>query len=363
MKPAYVHLWLCAALAFESCNSDAWLEEIYVEPQSSFDTDKDVYGVLETVHFTNTGAGSLFTIWPGDKGHCYGTEGDTGFAAGSDGCFAYAYDEPGEYEAVWVASSINAHKEPVAAVSRCNITVVDAYGGLDRFVISNLYRMREYPGTVYYNAVGQKISADSLMCPIIWDAWRKSNVNSMQALQLIEFDLTSPSASFAWYDRGANELRPIKSGISTSRIVNFLENGRPAVQKFVITGHSGRETAFYVAPVLIPAFTAFSINGVKGTIERDLAFYNRYDVSVKLPAGTDPAALVPQFTVMNGDAALLNGDNVTVRLNGRQQESGITAVDFSHGEVTYTITHRMAGETNAALSQISQIKVRVELEK
>ncbi|MDE7442565.1 MAG: hypothetical protein K2M65_00195, partial [Muribaculaceae bacterium] len=319
------------------CDSNSYLEDLYTTPQAAFTTDKTEYAVLETVHFTNTGDGTSFTVWPGNTGHCFGVEGDTGFAAGSDGTFTFAYDEPGEYEAVWVASSINSDKQPVFSVARTKVVITDLNGGLENFVISNLYRMREYAGTVYFNSTGEQISVDSILCPIIWDAWRNAKVNSIQALQLIEFELTSSTATMSWFDKVNNELRPIRSGISTSRIVNFMEDGHPTVQKFVVKTSSGKEKSYYVAPVMIPTFTSFSINGVMGTIERDIAFYDRYNVIVKLPEGTPTSALVPEFTVMNDDPALIDNDNVIVTLDGFRQTSGSSIADLSAGSAVYII--------------------------
>lgn len=350
---------IAATALLTGCSTDSYLEDLHVMPAAAFTTDKTEYSVLETVHFTNSGSGTSFTVWPGNTGHCYGVEGDTGFAAGNDGTFTYSYDEPGEYEAVWVASSINSDKQPVFSIAKARISVIDRNGGLEKFIISNLYRMREYAGTVYFNSAGEKVSSDTLLCPILWDAWRNARVNSIQALQLIEFELTSSTATFGWFDKSTETLRPIRSGISTSRIVNFMDNGKLAVQKFVVTTSSGNETPYYVAPVMIPAFTAFSINGVNGTIERDIAFYDRYNVTVRLPESTDQAALIPEFTVMNNDAALLDGTNVKVSVNGQPQTSGTSIVNFSSGSAIYNIEYRMAGEANLHLVRNTTVTVNI----
>lgn len=348
-----------AALAFSACDSNSYLEELYIAPQAAFTTDKAEYEVLETVHFSNTGEGTSFTVWPGNAGHCYGVDGDTGFAAGSDGTFTYSYDEPGEYEAVWVASSINSDKQPVFSVARATVVVTDTNGGLESFVISNLYRMREYAGTVYFNSAAEPVSPDSLLCPVIWDAWRDAKVNSIMALQLIEFELTSSTSTLSWFDPSTATLRPLRSGISASRIVNFMEEGRLAVQKFVVTTSTGKETPYYVAPVMIPSFTEFSINGAKGTIERDIAFYDHYNVTVTLPESTALNSLVPEFIVMGNDPALVDGDNVSVTLDGAPQTSGASAVDFSSGSAVYTINYRMAGENNPNLCRTAIVTVNI----
>ncbi len=359
MKLFNISILLSGLLLLGACDSNSYLEDLYEEPQASFTTDKTEYSVLETVHFTNTGGGTLFTVWPGNAGHRYGVAGDTGFATGSDGTFAFSYDEPGEYEAVWVASSVNSDKEPVFSIAKAKIVVVDRNNGLESFVISNLYRMREYAGTVYYNSTGEAISSDSIMCPVLWDAWRAAKVNSIQALQLIEFELTSSTATFGWYDPATGDFRQLRSGVSTSRIVNFMKDGKLAVRKFAVVTSSGNEKVYYVAPVMIPAITEFKINGIKASISRDIAFYNRYNVTLTLPASTDLSSLVPEFIAMNNDPNLLDGKNLEIKVGDAVQTSGVTAVDFSGGPVVYTLRYRMAGQTNPNVVQTSEFTVSI----
>ncbi|WP_455585006.1 hypothetical protein [Bacteroides sp.] len=359
MMSKFRYIMFCMTICLMACNGDTYLEDLYIAPEASFSMEKTEYQVLEVVHFSNTGKGTSFVVWPGNTGHCYGVQGDTGFAAGSDGVFSYSYDEPGEYEVVWIASSINGDKDIVFEKTSRKIKVVDNNGGLDKFIISNICKMPEYAGNVYYNSTGEFISSDTILCPILWAAWKDAKVNTIKAKQLITFELTSVTSKMSWYDKSENINREIKSGISTSRIINFIENDKLAIQKFVVETSSGYTKDYYVAPVMIPAFTSFSVGEAKATITRDVSFYNRYDIVITVPEGTDLNHIIPEFTVMNNDTNLLDGTNCKVTVNGIPQVSGVSPVDFSEGRVIYDIEYQMLGADNKSLVQKSQMYVQI----
>lgn len=352
-------IMLCMTICLGACNGDAYLEELYITPEASFSMEKSEYQVLEVVRFANTGKGTSFVVWPGNTGHCYGVQGDTGFATGSDGSFSYSYDEPGEYEVVWIASSINGDKDIVLEKASRKIKIVDNNGGLDKFIIGNICKMPEYAGSVYYNSTGEFISSDTIMCPILWAAWKDAKVNTIKAKQLITFELTSSTSKLSWYDKAEDTNREIKSAISTSRIVNFVENDKLAVQKFTVETSSGYSKSYYVAPVMIPAFTSFSIGGAEATITRDVSFYNRYNVVVTLPENTDITRAIPEFVVMNDDTNLLDGTNCKVTVDGVLQTSGVSTIDLSEDSAVYDIEYRMLGVDNELLIQHSQMHVRI----
>ena len=352
-------IMLYTVICLGACNGDAYLEELYIAPEASFSMEKSEYQVLEVVRFANTGRGTSFVVWPGNTGHCYGVQGDTGFATGSDGIFSYSYDEPGEYEVVWIASSINENKDIVLEKTSRKIKIVDNKSGLDKFIIGNICKMPEYAGNVYYNSTGEFVSSDTIMCPVLWAAWKDAKVNTIKAKQLITFELTSSTSKMSWYDKTEGINREIKSGISTSRIINFIENDKLAIQKFTVETSSGYSKSYYVAPVMIPAFTSFSVGGVEATISRDVSFYNRYDVIVTPSEATDMTQAIPEFVIMNDDKNLLDGTNCKVTVNGVLQTSGVSTVDLSKGSVIYDIEYRMLGTDNELLIQRSQMYVRI----
>ncbi len=350
-------LIICLVVIFASCASD-FIEDLYVQPVASFSIDKTEYDVLESVNFTNSGQGQKYVVYPGDSLHRYNRVGETGYATASNGKFSYSYQDPGTYTAVWIASSINDKGEVITAIDSVKINVIAKNGGLDKFTIYNIYRMPEYSGTVYYSSYGEFISSDTILCPIIFDAWRDATVNSIKANQLIYFDLASSLASMYWVDE-SNTEREIKSGISSYRFVKFVRDGKLAIQQFVVKTASGIKNNYYVAPVLIPKMTKFSINGVEGTISRNLAYYNQYDIAITLPSGTDLSAVTPVFETMNNDPNLTDGNNVKVWVGDQLQTSGVSVVNASGKSITYKIQATLLGSDNPALMQEATVKVTI----
>ena len=349
------------AIAMTAC-SDSYLDNYYIEPQASFSMEKETYDVLESVLFSNTGKAQHYAVWTGDEGHKYGKAFNSGFAVNSKGMFSYSYSEPGTYTVVWVASSVNSDGKVITAVDSTQISIIDRNGGLDKFSIVSIFRMTEYTGTVYYNSYGEFISPDTILCPILFAAWRTGNVNSIKApIQMINFELASSKATLYWYDKSRNEDRQLINGSSATRFVSFMQDGKLATQTFRVVTASGITTNYYAAPVMIPAFTSFSAAGVSASIARDISYYDRYNVTLALPAGTDLSALQPEFVVMNNDPDLMDGSNSVVTVDGTIQTTGQSAVDFSFGAVTYDIKYNMLGESNPALSQTAKMIVTVTI--
>ena len=359
MKKIRVLLYsLLAVLMFVSCDENGYLEDLYVAPKAAFEIEKDTYDVFESVRFVNKGSGQYYVVYPGDANHVYGKEGDTGFATASDGTFSYSYQEPGIFNAVWVASSINENGEREFQVDSVTVKVVALDGGLDNLRINNIYRMPEYAGTVYYSSYGEFISADSLICPILFDAWRDATFNSIKARQLVNFELSSNLAEMYWIDPAGEEKR-IVSGSTASRIVEFVQDGKLKIQNFRVITASGVVSNYYVAPVMIPKMTKFSINGVEGTVTRDIAYYNRYNITLQVADDIDLSNVIPVFETMNNDPNLLDGTNCRVTIDGVEQISGVTPVDFSQGDVTYTIDYNFMGNSNPKLTQQALVTVSV----
>lgn len=176
---------------------------------------------------------------------------------------------------------------------------------------------------------------------------------------MLSFQLSSSLASFYWYSQKTEEYIEIKSEVATSRIVEFVQDGKLAIQKFKVVTASGYETEYSVAPVMIPVFTSFEINGIQATITRDIAYYNRYNVALTLPEGTNVKTAVPNFEVMNNDPCLIDGTNVSVTVNGKEQISGQSQVDLSSGTITYSIKYQLMGTNNKDLCQESEMVVTI----
>ena len=110
---------------------------------------------------------------------------------------------------------------------------------------------------------------------------------------------------------------------------------------------------------MIPKMTKFSINGVEGTVTRDIAYYDRYNITLQLADDIDLSNVIPVFETMNNDPNLLDGTNCHVTIDGVEQISGVTPVDFSQGDVTYTIDYNFMGNSNPKLTQQALVTVSV----
>ncbi len=350
-------LFLCG------CDENNYLKDLYVEPVAAFDVPKTQYDVFESVLFSNKGSGQYFALYPGDKGHQYGVTDNTGYSASADGTFSYSYRDPGTYTAVWVASSINEDGNREFAVDSMHITVLALDGGLDNLSIYNIYKMDEYSTgglNVFYSSYGEFLSKDTLLCPILFASWRDATINSIKAKQLMKFQLSSSNAKMYWVNQGVET--EIVSMVTSSRVVMFVEDGKLKVQNFRVKTVSGIAADYYAAPVMIPQFTQFSINGVNATITRNTSSYTLYDVALDLPSTTNMSNLVPTFTVMNNDVNLLDGTNCKVTVNEVEQVSGTTAVNFaqnSSNTVDYRIDYTMLGSNNQKLSQSAIMRVKI----
>ena len=341
---------------------DEYLDDYYVTPVASFSTNLSVNEVptLESILFTNTGKGQNFSIWTGDAGHKYGTTGNSGFAIGTSGEFSYSYREPGVYKIVWVASSLNAKKEVETDIDSITINIVDNNSGLDNISIFKIYRMDDYDDTrnTFFHSQGVFVNDTTIMCPIIYEAWRNGTINSIKSKKLyLKYQLTSTTSTLYWLNEG--EWKTIRSEVDNYFCV--MENDRITPQRIKVVTASNRTREFLLYAVMMPKITTFSINGSQATITHDISSYNIYDVDLTLPAETNLSQLTPEFEIMGADNLLLDGANMSVSIEGEEQQSGISKVDFSNGPVTYLLKYTFPG-ANPQLCQTAEMRINIQLQ-
>ena len=387
MKTIRYYMFLLLIALGWSCEND-FISELYIEPVAQFqlNPNAEIYQVLGPIRFQNTGAGQTFVVFPGDPGHVYGQQNSTGFATDITGGFTYYYREIGTYNAVWVASSVKSDGTVVSAVDSIKINVVASDGGLSDFVIPSIYRMTEYSTSPSYSSYGVFVSPDTIVCPVTYAAWATtSTINTIKRAFSLQFELTAPATTTVyWHDPVAGDDKPVISG-STARNVWFINpqtaggiNVKLETQLFKVVTSSGYVNNYYVSPVVIPNFTSFSVTVGETTytatfdattivatdnkITRDASFYNRFNVNLTLPAGTDLSAIIPIFNVVNNDTNLTDGSNLAISLNGVSQTSGVSVVDLSSGSVTYDIKMGLLGDPNPHLMQETQMIVNIKLQ-
>lgn len=336
-KIIYIVSLILGLGSFSSCENEAFIDDIYVTPRAAFSIDdKEVFDVFESVHFTNKGEGQRFAVWPGDVSHVYGETGNNGFACNSDGTYSYSYQEPGEYTAVWVASSINSKGEVVLSVDSTKIRVEAMEGGLASFSITRMAKLADFGSSFFYESYGDFVTTNRIVCPMPYTIWP----NYVRRTLGVKFALDSEFAKLYWESAdGEVEL----ASESTTKVFRFDANNELEPQTIKVRMVSGVEYKYEVAALVIPEFTSFTINGVKAVQTRDLSAFNKFKMEIDLPDGTDLTALVPEYIVMKDDASLLTSTKVaTVTADGMPQVSGQTTVDFST-PVNYTIKYTVPG--------------------
>ncbi len=341
-----IGLTFCGLLC-ASCDGNAFIDDIYVEPQASFSIDdKEYFEVFESVHFTNTGAGQRFAVWPGDTLHVYGKTGNSGYACNSDGTYSYSYQEPGTYTAVWVASSINAAGECIFDIDSVQIEVRADDGGLSSFSITRMGKLSDFGSSFYYESYGDFIETTRIVCPLPYALYPNYICRTLG----VKFVLESDFAQLFWLKNGDEEIELISESTSKKFQFDTAAEDQLEPQTLIVRTSSGMETNYEVVGIIIPEFTSFAINGVEAVQTRNVSAFNKFDMSMELPAGTDLTKLVPTFAVMENDPNLISAQKtVKVTVNGIEQTSGSSTVDFS-APVEYVITYSVPGKDNYTYS-------------
>lgn len=349
--------------ALAGCHNQ-YLEDYYVKPKAAFTTNlsSDTVQTLQSVVFTNQGEGQTFSIWPGDAGHVYGQYSNAGYTINSSGQYSYSYREPGIYTVVWVAGSTNGEGKIEQDVDSLSIVVIDTRGGLDELSIKKIYRLDDYDASrnTYFTSVAEVVDDSTLMCGIVYEAWRTGNINSIKSPKLtLAYTLTSTLSKLYWFNTAKSEWVNIRSEVDN--VFNVMEDKRIAPQRIKVVTASGYENYFTIYAVMMPKLTTFKVGTVKGVITHELTSYNVYDIEVKLPAGTDLTQLQPEWELMANDALLLDGATTSVTVNGVEQISGQSVIDGSQ-EVVYKLSYTFPNTQNNALTQTSEMRVHFTIQ-
>jgi hypothetical protein len=341
-------------LLISSCSNTAFIDDLYVAPKASFTVSSTEVEAFTSVKFTNTGTGEYYAVYTGDDSHVYGETGNSGFAANSDGTYSYAYTSPGVYTVVWVASSIKASGEVAHSVDSTKVTVIATDGGLSSFSITKMIKMTDFGSSFFYESYGE-FASNYITCPMPYQLWTKGTLAKAVG---VKFTLDSSLATLYWSSTAGDTALTSES---TTKLLNFYSGTELVPQTLKVITKSGYTTDYEVAAVLIPEFTIFTINGVSGTITRDISAFNKFNMTVDLPDGTDLTTLVPNFVVMANDTNLINNDTkvVSVTANSVKQTSGVSSVDFTK-TVEYVITYSVTSNSGHVYTYNSIYEVTVK---
>jgi len=336
MKRQYLNLIYFASLVLglSACQNDAFIDEMYVEPKAVFSIgNNESFDVFETVLFSNKGEGQKFVVFPGDFSHVYNKAKNNGLACNSDGTFSYAYQEPGVYNAVWIATSMKANGEIVSSIDSMKIHVVAQGGGLASFSITRIAKMADFGSTFFYESYGKFETDKNIVCPMPYQLWTSSAIKRTVG---VKFSLNSNLAKLNWkLTEGDVSLL----SESATKVFRFDKDSKLMPQSIAVQSTAGQEVLYEVMAMVIPEFTQFSINGVSGVQTRDLSAFNKFNLVVDLPDNTVLNTLTPTFTVFNNDPNLIDSQRtVSVKANGVAQTSNVTVVNFTN-DVNYVLTY------------------------
>lgn len=336
-----------------------YLADYYVQPKAAFTTNlnSDTVQTLQSIVFTNQGQGQTYSIWPGDAGHVYGQQGNAGYTVNSSGFYSYSYREPGVYTVVWVAGSVDANGQVVQDSDSIRLVVLDLHGGLDELAIKKIYRLDDYDPSrnTFFSSTAESVNDSTLMCGIVYEAWRNGNINSIKSPKLtLSYALTSTKSKLYWWNNAQTNWQEIRSEVDN--VFNVMENNRIAPQLIKVVTASGYENHYWIYTVMMPKLTSFKVGDVEGLISHELTAYNIYNVEVTLPKGTDLTQLQPQWQFMGEDALLLEGATTSVTVNGKEQVSGQSVIDGTQ-EVIYQLSYTFPNTNNNALTQTSEMHI------
>lgn len=361
-------------LALNACNSDEYLSDLYVTPNASFSVDKTEVDVFEKIVFSKKGAGQYYSVYPGDNGHVYGAAKNTGFAVSDYGDFSYMYQEPGTFNAVWVATSVNKAGEVEQIIDSLKITVKVSQSGMSEFSLYNIGRISNVP----YTAYGKYVNDTTIVCAIPYDFFPTQAVDNplfyFNREKYLDYELESDFATLYWEDIALLPRNRYKR-------VAFMENTNQNVSSKVIprtfTVHTstGTRQSYHVGPVIIPQFTSFSINTYAASAEdfkRSLNDFSTFEVTVHIPAGTPLKNLTPAFQVLHNDPNLVSGNilagtsNAVVYADDMRLTTGskikLSDVDtVAVGQAVFTIDYHMLNHPQFTHSSTVLVKVIADL--
>lgn len=318
-KQFSIYLILLSIVMFSSCQ-----DEELSTPAASFTASSVVLKINESVEFKFNGTAQKVSIFTGDDEHLFDSiqSGNTGFVM-NKGLFNYAYRYPGHYKVVVVASNFNDNAEQL---------LMDTT-------------------SIYINVVDSDATIKYVSCPkVFYDEIAAENINNDWLIRLpqkILFknqNLTVASKQKLSVKLGSDSAQLYVNDVAFSATTSYeLKNG----VQFKVEPYSGEANIYNMYMLYYPEFKTFTINGVAGVLTRNEYNYNKMTMIVALPVGTDVTALIPEFT-------LSEGQNVTV--SGVEQTSAVSALDFTN-TVNFELTN--TSTTIPALSAKTVVSVTV----
>ncbi len=297
-------------------------DENAITPKASVQASAIELKINESVEFKFNGTAQKVSIFTGDESHNYDSiqSGNKGFVV-NKGVFNYAYRHPGVYKVVIVASTSNERAAQLLH-DTCSVTinVIDTIATIKSITCPK----------VFYDEIAAKtVGKDWLVC-LPQKILFKGQTLPVSSKQRLAIKLASDSAKLLVNNAGFNSTATYE-----------LKNGTALSVK----PYMGDTQNHNLYMLFYPEFKTFTLNGVAGTLVRSEYNYDRMQLNVTLPAGTDKKNLIPVFTLSEGQE---------VYVNGVLQTTGVSVVDFT-SPVVFRLRNTSAA--NAELSAETLVTV------
>lgn len=303
----------------------ACVDDEILMPIASAEVAKTIYAINESVVFNFTGEAKQVSIFTGDNSHNYDLleSGNTGFVVNKQK-FSYAYKQPGTYKVVIIASN---YSEGAAEILKdtCSLTI---------------------------QVIDDDVTIKSLSCPkVLYDEVAARSINDTDWLvclpQKILFTAkvaTITSKQRLFVKLASDSTLLLVNGTKFNATTTYELSSPVALN---LTAHSGNVKDYTLYMLRFPEFLTFRVAGVNGTFVRSEFNYDKMTMAITVPAGTDRTALIPEFTLSQGQE---------VFVNDVLQTSGVSAVDFT-SPVVFRIKNTFDGKPH--LSAETEVTVSI----
>ena len=295
---------LVCAVAFTACEEDE-----ATQPVAAVSVDKNNYDTNETMTVHFTGNAENVVIFTGDSGHDYELreQSNTGLIV-NKGLFTYAYQQPGTFKVVCVATN-HADEGKSIKTDTCSfyVKVVDDITEIEKL---------SAPAVLYDEVFASQLNDVDWLLEIPRQVKFKSS--HKQAInikkQKLKFYIASDSTKIE-----------VNGATYTSNTNYDLSNAAD----IRLTSHAGTVRDYKLYTINYGEFETFTLAGkkmTKNSYTRTEETYDYAELNIAVSSGTDLTNLAPTFTLH---------DNTKVYVDGEEQISGVSTHDFSQ-PVTYT---------------------------
>lgn len=318
-------LCICIPLIFVSCE-----ETQVIVPEAKMTINQMQFSINESMIINFTGVADQVVVFTGDDMHKYElrNQSNTGFVV-NKGLFTYSYATPGTYKVVCVATTYNELAMDLKRdTSSYTVTVIDDQTDIDKL---------SCPQILYDEVFANKLENDEWLMILPRKVKYNTSAPAISLSQRLKFYIQSDSTKV--FVNNVAYSSTSKYNLSTPLDIEVRSN-------------FGTTRPYKLFAMYYPEFMSFKLSNIEGTLVRNEYDYSSFIMQITLPAGTNIAGLVPQYTTTSTTDKVFI-DNV-------EQTSGTSVVDFTK-DVTYKLVSSFSAE-QPDKKAISTVKIKIILQ-